>query len=60
MKRRWSLYVINTGRLTQAKSYDDALEQAAQVPLGYTWRVQLRIGANDPVIVRQGFGTKAA
>lgn len=60
MRRRWSLYVINTGRLTQAKSYEDALEQAATVPLGCSWRIQMRVGANDPVIVRQGFGTKAA
>ncbi len=57
MRRRWYLEVI--GRGTQhARSFDHALQLAEKAE--GTWRILMRVGAGDTVLVRQGVNRAAA
>lgn len=57
MRRRWYVEVI--GRDTKhARSFDHALELAGQA--SGTWRILLRVGAGDTVLVRHGVNRSAA
>lgn len=57
MRKRYYLHTIETNRWQQARSVEHALELAATAH--GTWRVMVRIGSNDPVMVRHGVSRAA-
>lgn len=59
MRKRW--YVEELGwRTRQARSFEHALELAEALPAGRSWRILMRVGAGDTVVVRRGVGRRAA
>ncbi len=57
MRRRWYLEVIGRGS-RHARSFDHAVELAEQAQ--GSWRILMRVGAGDTVIVRHGVNRAAA
>lgn len=57
MRRRWYIEVIGKGT-RHARSFDHALELADEAT--GSWRILMRVGAGDTVVVRQGVNRSAA
>lgn len=57
MRRRWYVEVIGRGT-NHARSFDHALQLAA-VAEG-SWRILMRVGGGDTVVVRQGVNRAVA
>ncbi len=57
MRRRWYVEVIGRGT-KHALSFDHAVELAEEAQ--GSWRILMRVGAGDTVVVRQGVNRTAA
>ncbi len=57
MRRRWYLEVVGAGT-RQARSFEHALQLAEKAE--GTWRILMRVGVGDTVIVRRGVNSVAA